>query len=218
MLLPALSKAKEKAREVSCQSNLKQLNVMFQNYVIDFKDWLPHRNNTNKSAASWINRMITDLKYISNNNTSFLICPSHGMSEQTRWYIVVQKNEGYINLLSYGYNEHLGCSNFYGGTAVPYLPSAKMTEVKTPASTILLGESRLGSDRLKGHNYLCSRPNFADSGNGFLRVSHQLYTNILWLDGHVMHYKVGSESTAYTYDPFRFGDSVGNASNYWDRK
>src|SRR5258706_403750 len=41
MLLPALSKAKEKAREINCLSNLKQLQIGFAMYVGENNDMLP---------------------------------------------------------------------------------------------------------------------------------------------------------------------------------
>ncbi len=214
MLLPALNSAKEKARGISCASNLKQLNVMFQSYTVDFNDWLPHRRVTNKSTDSWINRMIA-LKYT--GNVAFLICPSHGFDNQARSYLL-QRYADYCNRMSYGYNDHLGSSSYYGATAYPYLPGAKMTEIKTPASTILLGETRSIGNTVYGHYNLCCYANFADSGNGFLRVSHQKYTNVLWLDGHVMCYKAGTDETAYNYNPFRKGNTVGNEYNYFDRK
>lgn len=41
MLLPALSQAREKARQVVCMSNLKQLGLAFHMYVNDWDGWLP---------------------------------------------------------------------------------------------------------------------------------------------------------------------------------
>lgn len=41
MLLPALSKAREKARQATCLSNLKQLGLAFFTYAQDYEDRLP---------------------------------------------------------------------------------------------------------------------------------------------------------------------------------
>jgi prepilin-type N-terminal cleavage/methylation domain-containing protein/prepilin-type processing-associated H-X9-DG protein len=41
MLLPALARAKQKATQTSCMSNLKQVGLAIQMYADDYDDWLP---------------------------------------------------------------------------------------------------------------------------------------------------------------------------------
>ena len=41
MLLPALNQAREKARRISCVSNLKQIGTSLQTYAIDFESRFP---------------------------------------------------------------------------------------------------------------------------------------------------------------------------------
>ncbi len=56
LLLPALNKAKEKARAVSCIGNLKNLALVFINYTTDSKEWLPGPiNNNSLPGMSWVN-------------------------------------------------------------------------------------------------------------------------------------------------------------------
>src|ERR1700726_1797450 len=45
MLLPALAKAKEKARAIGCLNNLKQLEVCWHLYAGDNRDLLPPNNS-----------------------------------------------------------------------------------------------------------------------------------------------------------------------------
>ena len=42
MLLPALSKAREKARTISCTNNIKQMTLALVTYSTDSEDYLPH--------------------------------------------------------------------------------------------------------------------------------------------------------------------------------
>jgi len=46
MLLPALSKAREQARSVTCRSNLKQIGLSFGMYQADYNEYFPTCNNT----------------------------------------------------------------------------------------------------------------------------------------------------------------------------
>ena len=41
LLLPALNSAKEKAYQISCQSNIRQLQLVWSGYMNDCKEWLP---------------------------------------------------------------------------------------------------------------------------------------------------------------------------------
>ena len=56
MLLPALAKAKQKANQASCMSNMKGLGVAFQMYLGDAKNELPYARLTmlgNKEGLCW---------------------------------------------------------------------------------------------------------------------------------------------------------------------
>lgn len=53
MLLPALSKAKEKANRTSCLSNMHQQAVAIAMYANDFKDKLPAFDNSGVDISDW---------------------------------------------------------------------------------------------------------------------------------------------------------------------
>jgi prepilin-type N-terminal cleavage/methylation domain-containing protein/prepilin-type processing-associated H-X9-DG protein len=74
MLLPALSRAKLRAQQVNCLSNLKQLTVSQRMYYDDMQVWVgpQNTNNPNLSQGDWMGAM---LAYYS-KSASLLFCPS----------------------------------------------------------------------------------------------------------------------------------------------
>ena len=53
MLLPALNKAREKARTIGCVSNLKQMHLAFMMYIDDNDDWAHPQGGSGDARQSW---------------------------------------------------------------------------------------------------------------------------------------------------------------------
>lgn len=68
MLLPALNQAREKARRISCVSNLKQIGTSLKTYSIDFESRLPSLGGVDGFEVLRCNDYLTDY--------SIYICPS----------------------------------------------------------------------------------------------------------------------------------------------
>jgi len=83
MLLPALSKARERARAATCMNNLKQLGLATFMYAGDYGGWLPLSWNANENRAwneclcggSGLYGFLIPGGYI--KNLSILYCPSY---------------------------------------------------------------------------------------------------------------------------------------------
>src|SRR5277367_4886196 len=52
MLLPALAKAKERARTISCLNNLKQIGIYMQLYTDQYNDAFPGHANNDPNATT----------------------------------------------------------------------------------------------------------------------------------------------------------------------
>jgi prepilin-type N-terminal cleavage/methylation domain-containing protein len=71
LLLPALSRAKAKAKQIACVNNLKQIGLAFAIYVDDYKQY-PGSYSPSTDSYVWMTRL---LKSMGNNRKSFS-CPA----------------------------------------------------------------------------------------------------------------------------------------------
>lgn len=113
MLLPALSRAKQRAWTISCLNNVKQIGLAGRLYADDNADAFPRSAHT---GESWVNTL---QPYCS--GTNLWRCPRDG--HQSRKF-------------SYGINDYLLPS----ATSAVEPAYAKLTQVPSPADTLWFGE------------------------------------------------------------------------------
>ena len=84
MLLPALNKARQKARTISCVSNLKQIGLAQHQYASDFSDMIVGTNGGwDASYTKYWHRVLVDTaKLIPMNITT---CPASTHVRTTKW-------------------------------------------------------------------------------------------------------------------------------------
>ncbi|MCX8082341.1 MAG: DUF1559 domain-containing protein [bacterium] len=87
LLLPALSKTREKGRQTVCINNLRQIYLSFQLYLQDYNEYFPCAQdpvNTNPTYWLWMGRGWRRFLIPYINNLRVLYCPSDRTAPQ-KW-------------------------------------------------------------------------------------------------------------------------------------
>lgn len=141
LLLPALSRAKEKAHATSCLNNLKQWGLATQIYATDQDDYLPTEGFGNPSTWSQFTNgwyyllpqvlsmpIYFDQSWRTNASVeparSVWLCPSN------------RRRSSGVNLFHYCLNEE------HDGTGADDLIKVKLGQMRNPASVVWLFDSK----------------------------------------------------------------------------
>ena len=113
MLLPALGKARNRAKAISCTSNLKQIMLSSQMYADNYDGWLHAAYGGSGDGTSWFVAMINDkflpgkkinnILIYDNSRTALSSCPSvtrNEMKSGIYWYAM---RASYMGNGKYGY-------------------------------------------------------------------------------------------------------------------
>ena len=76
MLLPALNKARDKAKAIDCVNNLKQMGLCVQQYTNDYESYLPYYCHDTDPFLYWYEADAWLNNYMGNAYQEIRVCPS----------------------------------------------------------------------------------------------------------------------------------------------
>ncbi|HOS93248.1 MAG TPA: DUF1559 domain-containing protein [Armatimonadota bacterium] len=170
ILFPVFAKAREKARQASCSSNLKQLGLAWMMYATDESERIPPwlllagTSTAHCSTANtlWAHHVLQP--YV--KNWQLNICPSTGYTHSAGCSFIIPPVRDYGT--SYSYNcKAIGC----------WCTSKSLGQFARPAELALMADGGFG----------CMRPFFGQNGAcGTTYIEpHNGGVNICFFDGHV---------------------------------
>ena len=190
MLLPALSKARDKARTISCASNMKQIGLGMLLYAQENQEWFPPLNGLATSGSNWSASSSTwrqaYLQYI--GDRAIFKCASDTRNPTTT-------NDSGILVMITGVKTDAQCAVSYAANYLLHKESPRtMIDAKNPSALIF------GIDQVNS-GYRCVLSNAAETQKqlgesldlSLLPGRHNRGANAVHADGHVQWY--GSKTT-----------------------
>ncbi len=188
MLLPALNRARETAKKISCMNNLKQMGLVHQGYAMTYNDMLFFKIG---SSLPWTRRLITStnsnsLKYVEYNTTR---CPADTKSNPTFSDIYF----GMYGMTDYQTNATKPTNASYRvdtvGDILVYIDDGTnkhvyyaMNKLKAPSGAILMGDTYSSAKEMGA--YYFSPGELRESSTIAMSRRHGEQGNTLFFDGH----------------------------------
>jgi len=192
LLLPALARAREKARAATCMSNLKQIGLAMRMYAQDYEQYVPSWNVGN---LYWVQLLLPYAK-----KAGFWICPS-GFPPEVRAIPAV-------NNITNPFDANLGNTLFWTQNigingASFYRTPRKLTVISNQSELIYAGDgtgynSYYSPGNGNGWRYVGGKLFYPDNGASWY-ARHNKGFNFLFVDGHVSWHSEGEARGWPTY-------------------
>ena len=191
MLLPALSRAKQKAQRISCLNNLRQISILFQMYTDDNMDTFPAHispdyNPSNFWACSIVGSSTVPQQYANTFHCPALNGPETADGKVFKWeFNALNIGYGY-NAFFIGLSPKLAQSAF-GLSSKPWFKRSAITH---PSECLLVGDSlkKTYPDENGAYSMNLWWPNAGmkrgDGNEGVDIFRHAPYGVVVFTDGH----------------------------------
>ena len=201
MLLPALSKARAKARAISCTSNLKQVGLAFSMYSHDFDGFV---SRTNGAGTAW-SKILKDAGYGTEDNMYF--CPGYWPFKCTSLEGIPAGTSSRYYSYTYAFPEELdGEKTDASASAWKYLPFERRDN---PSNCSLIVDSVNPTATNLDQGYTI-RKLVAWAAYRFGHANDRC--NMLFIDGHAAALNFGEAKQ----NDFFFGPYIGNSAWYYN--
>ena len=193
MLLPALSKAREKAHSISCANNLKQLITGYKLYEADYRKYMPLTFNGSTCWVQLIGRGAYGNRYLSSDLPNEALCPTR-MPFKFVSNVATYLLRNPWTAIPTGYYRNATSTDNTVGTVgdVPRNDNFLLLNmIKAPSSYLFLGDNfspvkvNEGNQRAYGRLRQVPQPTKGEDGSFFFVKAHGANGNFAFIDGHV---------------------------------
>jgi prepilin-type N-terminal cleavage/methylation domain-containing protein/prepilin-type processing-associated H-X9-DG protein len=171
MLLPALNKARNKAREIHCMNNMKQLGTTIIMYTQSYDGYFVYSKTITAVAGRG--------DYV---RWHFILKDELGQSNKEKANIFWCLDDYNVKLKKKTKTQLFNENRISYGNNFRFLPGYKTVMVRRPTQTVCLVEAGTEVTTTGGGFFIAN--SWADSNSPCAFPRHEIYANTLWVDGH----------------------------------